>query len=196
MAGSGYYPGKPMFGGLAQGFEGAARSEAGSEQQAASYLGAQQNWQMEQQKLQLERLKEAMPLLQMQYRGEHPQPAAQRQHARRARNSGRRWEARRGRHRLPFMPQNNPPACTGAGTRWRAPHGRGGGEPLPGCTFSRPHRAGAAGNRTPSVSSRPTSSSRANNTTDQGDAGARSEPRSYTADAEQGRAAGDERPGR
>ena len=73
MAGSGYYPGKPMFGGLAQGFEGAARSEAGREQQAASYLGAQQNWQMEQQKLQMERLKEALPLLQMQYRGE-PSP--------------------------------------------------------------------------------------------------------------------------
>jgi hypothetical protein len=74
MAGSGYYPGKPMFGGLAQGFEGASRSEAGSEQQAASYLGAQQNWQMEQQKLQLERLKEAMPLLQMQYGASIPNP--------------------------------------------------------------------------------------------------------------------------
>jgi hypothetical protein len=74
MAGSGYYPGKPMFGGLAQGFEGASRSEAGSEQQAASYLGAQQNWQMEQQHLQLERLKEAMPLLQMQYGASIPNP--------------------------------------------------------------------------------------------------------------------------
>jgi hypothetical protein len=74
MAGSGYYPGKPMFGGLAQGFQGAERSEAGSEQQAASYLGAQQNWQLEQQKLQLERLKEAMPLLQMQYGATIPNP--------------------------------------------------------------------------------------------------------------------------
>jgi hypothetical protein len=74
MAGSGYYPGKPMFGGLAQGFEGASRSEAGSEQQAASYLGAQQNWQLEQQKLQMERLKEALPLLQMQYGATIPNP--------------------------------------------------------------------------------------------------------------------------
>ena len=108
MAGSGYYPGKPMFGGLAQGFEGAARSEAGSEQQAASYLGAQQNWQMEQQKLQLERLKEAMPLLQMQVRGNHPQPTAQRQHAGRARDRGRRWEARRGRHRADTVHRQEP----------------------------------------------------------------------------------------
>jgi hypothetical protein len=74
MAGSGYYPGKPMFGGLAQGFQGAERSEAGSEQQAASYLGAQQNWQMEQQKLQLERIKEALPLLQMQTGANLPNP--------------------------------------------------------------------------------------------------------------------------
>jgi hypothetical protein len=74
MAGSGYYPGKPMFGGLAQGFEGASRSEAGSEQQAASYLGAQQNWQMERQKLQMERLKEALPLLQMQAGANIPNP--------------------------------------------------------------------------------------------------------------------------
>jgi soluble lytic murein transglycosylase-like protein len=74
MAGSGYYPGKPMFGGLAQGFQGAETSERGSEQQTAAYLGAQQTWQMEQQKLQLERLKEAMPLLQMQYGATIPNP--------------------------------------------------------------------------------------------------------------------------
>ena len=63
MAGSGYYPGKPMFGGLAEGFQGAQRSERGSEQQSAAYLGAQQQYQLEQQQAYLARLKEALPYL-------------------------------------------------------------------------------------------------------------------------------------
>ena len=63
MAGSGYYPGKPMFGGLAQGFQGAEQSERGSEQGAAATLAAQQQYQLEQQKAYLERVKAALPLL-------------------------------------------------------------------------------------------------------------------------------------
>jgi soluble lytic murein transglycosylase-like protein len=66
MAGSGYYPGKPMFGGLAQGFQGAEQSERGSEEQVVGQLAARQNYQTDQQKLQMERLKAALPLLQMQ----------------------------------------------------------------------------------------------------------------------------------
>ena len=72
MAGSGYYPGKPMFGGLAEGFQGARRSELGSEQQAAAYLGAQQQYQLEQQKAYLERVKAALPLLQLGARSNIP----------------------------------------------------------------------------------------------------------------------------
>ncbi len=66
MAGSGYYPGKPMFGGLAQGFQGAEQSERGSEEQVVGQLAAQQTYQQQQQQMQLERLKAAMPLLRMQ----------------------------------------------------------------------------------------------------------------------------------
>ena len=99
IAGSGYYPGKPALGAFAEGFQGAERSQRGSEQQAAATLAAQQQYAAGQQQQYLERLKMALPLLQMQYRGEHPQPIAQRQHAGRAGNSGRRWEARRGRCR-------------------------------------------------------------------------------------------------
>ena len=63
MGGSGYYPGKPMFGGLAQGFEGAERSERGTEQADAAYLAAQQQYAAGQQQQYLERLKVALPLL-------------------------------------------------------------------------------------------------------------------------------------
>ena len=66
IAGSGYHPGQPALGAFATGFQGAEQSVRGSEQGAAATLGAQQTWQMEQQKLQLERLKEAMPLLTLQ----------------------------------------------------------------------------------------------------------------------------------
>ena len=69
MAGSGYYPGKPMFGGLAQGFQGAEQSERGSEQGAAATLAAQQQYAAGQQQQYLERLKVALPLLQMQRPG-------------------------------------------------------------------------------------------------------------------------------
>ena len=72
MAGSGYYPGKPMFGGLAQGFEGATRSEAGSEQQVAAQLGAQQDYQTKQAALRLQALKEAVPLLRLEQAGSIP----------------------------------------------------------------------------------------------------------------------------
>ena len=63
MAGSGYYPGKPMFGGLAEGFRGAEASERGSEQASAAYLAAQQQYAAGQQQQYLERLKTALPLL-------------------------------------------------------------------------------------------------------------------------------------
>ena len=63
MAGSGYYPGKPMFGGLAQGFQGAEASERGSEQQVAAQLGAQQDYQTKQAALRLKALQDALPLL-------------------------------------------------------------------------------------------------------------------------------------
>jgi hypothetical protein len=72
MAGSGYYPGKPMFGGLAQGFQGAEASERGSEQQVAAQLGAQQDYQTKQAALRLKALQDALPLLQMQRAGTVP----------------------------------------------------------------------------------------------------------------------------
>jgi soluble lytic murein transglycosylase-like protein len=72
MAGSGYYPGKPMFGGLAQGFQGAEQSERGSEEQTVAQLAAQQNYAYQQQQMQLERLKVALPLLRMQAAGGIP----------------------------------------------------------------------------------------------------------------------------
>ena len=72
MAGSGYYPGKPMFGGLAQGFQGAEASERGSEQQVASQLGAQQDYQTKQAALRLKALQDALPLLQMERAGSVP----------------------------------------------------------------------------------------------------------------------------
>ena len=66
IAGSGYYPGKPALGAFAEGFQGAERSQRGSEQQAAAYLGAQQQYAAGQQEQYLQRLKMALPLLQMQ----------------------------------------------------------------------------------------------------------------------------------
>ena len=68
MAGSGYYPGKPSFGGLAQGFHGAETSERGSEQQVASQLGAQQDYQTKQAALgRLKALQDALPLLTLDF---------------------------------------------------------------------------------------------------------------------------------
>jgi hypothetical protein len=66
IAGSGYYPGKPALGAFAEGFQGAERSQRGSEQQAAATLAAQQQYAAGQQQQYLERLKTALPLLQMQ----------------------------------------------------------------------------------------------------------------------------------
>ncbi len=66
MAASRYQPGQTVFSNLAGGFQGAQQSERGSEELAVSQLAAQQNYQMEQQKLQMERLKTALPLLRMQ----------------------------------------------------------------------------------------------------------------------------------
>jgi hypothetical protein len=66
MAASRYQPGQTAFSNLAGGFQGAQQSERGSEELAVSQLAAQQNYQMEQQKLQMERLKTALPLLRMQ----------------------------------------------------------------------------------------------------------------------------------
>ena len=66
IAGSGYYPGKPALGAFAEGFQGAERSQRGSEQQAAATLAAQQQYAAGQQQQYLERLKTALPYLQMQ----------------------------------------------------------------------------------------------------------------------------------
>jgi hypothetical protein len=66
IAGSGYYPGKPALGAFAEGFQGAERSQRGSEQQAAATLAAQQQYAAGQQEQYLKRLKTALPLLQME----------------------------------------------------------------------------------------------------------------------------------
>ena len=63
IAGSGYYPGKPALGAFAEGFQGAERSQRGSEEGAAAYLAAQQQYAAGQQQQYLERLKVAVPLL-------------------------------------------------------------------------------------------------------------------------------------
>ena len=72
IAGSGYYPGKPALGAFAEGFQGAERSQRGSEQQAAATLAAQQQYAAGQQQQYLERLKTALPLLQMERAGAVP----------------------------------------------------------------------------------------------------------------------------
>ena len=74
IAGSGYYPGKPALGAFAEGFQGAERSQRGSEQQAAATLAAQQQYAGGQQQQYLERLKMALPLLQMQAGANIPNP--------------------------------------------------------------------------------------------------------------------------
>ena len=66
IAGSGYHPGQPALGAFATGFQGAEQSERGSEQGAAATLAAQQQYAAGQQQQYLERLKTALPLLQMQ----------------------------------------------------------------------------------------------------------------------------------
>jgi hypothetical protein len=66
MAASHYQPGQTAFSNLAGGFQGAERGLLGSEQMAAGTLASQQAYQLEQQKMQMERLKTALPLLQMQ----------------------------------------------------------------------------------------------------------------------------------
>ena len=72
MAASHYQPGQTAFSNLAQGFEGAQRGMLGSEQMAASYLGAQQDWQQKQQAMRIAALKEALPLLTLQARTNMP----------------------------------------------------------------------------------------------------------------------------
>ena len=74
IAGSGYHPGQPALGAFATGFEGAAQSERGSEQGAAATLAAQQQYAAGQQQQYLERLKTALPLLQMQAGASIPNP--------------------------------------------------------------------------------------------------------------------------
>ena len=74
IAGSGYHPGQPALGAFATGFEGAAQSERGSEQGAAATLAAQQQYAGGQQQQYLERLKMALPLLQMQAGANLPNP--------------------------------------------------------------------------------------------------------------------------
>ena len=74
IAGSGYHPGQPALGAFATGFQGAEQSERGSEQGAAATLAAQQQYAAGQQQQYLERLKVALPLLQMQYGASIPNP--------------------------------------------------------------------------------------------------------------------------
>ena len=76
MAASRYSPGQTIFSNLAQGLQGAQRSEIGSAAQAMNYLGAQQDWALKQQQAHLDALKTALPFLQLGYRQSLPSPFA------------------------------------------------------------------------------------------------------------------------
>ena len=66
MAASHYVPGQTAFSNLAAGFQGAADSEQDSQRTSAALLGARQQYQEQQQQQAIERIKTALPLLQLQ----------------------------------------------------------------------------------------------------------------------------------
>ena len=66
MKASRYQPGQTLFSNLAGGFDEAERSLVGSQRTAAGTLAARQEYQQQQQEQQLARIKEALPLLNLQ----------------------------------------------------------------------------------------------------------------------------------
>ena len=75
MAASRYSPGQTFASNLAAGFEGAQRGLDRSEQMSAGMLGAQQDWQTQQQELRIKALREALPLLTLQQQAQQAKAA-------------------------------------------------------------------------------------------------------------------------
>jgi hypothetical protein len=133
IAGSGYYPGKPALGAFAEGFQGAERSQRGSEQQAAATLAAQQQYSAGQQEQYLQRLKMALPLLQMQYGATIPNPLLSANTPAVPGTAGGAGTPTRSAPLTPFIAKNLPTGVTPAEDQMvRTVIGEAGGEPLTG----------------------------------------------------------------